>query len=140
MDRVEPESFGFICPCFADEFVGREALEGLESPGEVVGRDEVSKVALKLIMRVVVEALDGGVFDGAVHAFDLTVGPRVLGLGEAMVDIGEGTGVFEGMGTERLLALEHLPDIDRGPIVTTGIGEVGSVKWMPLSVSMVWTL
>ena len=35
-------------------------------------------------MVVVVEALDGRVFDCAVHAFDLTIGPRVLHLCQPM--------------------------------------------------------
>ena len=32
-------------------------------------------------------AFDGGFLDGAVHAFDLAVGPRVLDLGQAMFDV-----------------------------------------------------
>jgi hypothetical protein len=35
----------------------------------------------------VVEALDGRVLEGAVHALDLAVGPGMRGLGEAMIDI-----------------------------------------------------
>ena len=31
-------------------------------------------------------AFDGGALDGAVHSFDLTVGPGVVGLGEPMLD------------------------------------------------------
>ena len=45
MERVEVESFGLFCPGFADELVGREAFEGLEPSGEVVGVDEVCEVA-----------------------------------------------------------------------------------------------
>ena len=60
----------------------------------------------ELIVVVVVEALDGGVpgsspgqaLDGAVHAFHLTVGPGVLRLCGAMIDVGLGAGIFEGMG------------------------------------------
>jgi len=37
-------------------------------------------------MVVVVEALDGGVLDGAVHPFDLAIGPGVLDLGQSMLD------------------------------------------------------
>jgi hypothetical protein len=33
------------------------------------------------------EALDGCVLDGAVHALDLPVGPRLVDLGEAVLDV-----------------------------------------------------
>ena len=39
----------------------------------------------KLVMGFVVEALDGRILDGAVHPLDLTIGPRVPGLGQAMM-------------------------------------------------------
>ena len=38
-------------------------------------------------MRLVVEAFDGCVLDGAVHAFDLAIRPWVLDLGEPVVDL-----------------------------------------------------
>lgn len=38
-------------------------------------------------MGLVVVALDGGVFERAVHALNLTVGPRVIRLGESVVDL-----------------------------------------------------
>jgi len=44
MDRVQGEPFGFDCPLFADELVGREAFECLQSSPEVVGADEVGEV------------------------------------------------------------------------------------------------
>lgn len=37
-------------------------------------------------MVVVVEAMDCGFLDGSVHAFDLPVGPGVIGLGKPMLD------------------------------------------------------
>ena len=96
---IEGESFRLFCPGFADELVGREAFEGLEPPGEVVGGDEVCEVAAELVVAVVVEALDRRVLDRPVHALDLAVRPRMPGLGQAMVDVVIGAGVFEGMGT-----------------------------------------
>jgi hypothetical protein len=56
----------------ANELIWRE---GLETAGEVVSRDKVSKVSAQLIMIVVVISLDRRFLDGAVHPFDLTVGP-----------------------------------------------------------------
>jgi len=44
MDRIESKSVGFFLPAFADEFISREAMERLESFGEVVGSDEVAEV------------------------------------------------------------------------------------------------
>ena len=71
---------------FADEFVGREALEGLEPASEVVGVDEVPQIPPQVFVSVIVEALDGCVLDGAVHALDLPVGPRMIDLGEPVLD------------------------------------------------------
>ena len=77
----------FLCPAFADELIGRQPLQGFEPLAEIVGRDEVGEVLAKLVVRFVVEALDGRVLDGAVHPFDLAIGPWVLRLGRAMIDI-----------------------------------------------------
>lgn len=38
-------------------------------------------------MAFVVEAFDSRLLDGAVHPFDLAIRPRVVGLGEAMLDV-----------------------------------------------------
>src|SRR5579862_2412301 len=95
MEWVEGEPLWLVCPGFADEFVWCEAFEGLEAFGEVVGLDEVSEVVAELFVGVVVEPPDGSVLDGAVHAFDLAMGPRMLWLGQPVIDVGEGTGVFE---------------------------------------------
>ncbi len=43
-------------------------------------------MAAKLIVAVVMEAFDGGVLDRSVHALDLAVGPRVVGLGQTVLD------------------------------------------------------
>ena len=72
---------------FADELVWGEAFEGLQSSPEVVGSDEVGEVLTQLLVVIVMESFDGRVLDGAVHAFDLAVGPRVFDLGEPVVDL-----------------------------------------------------
>jgi hypothetical protein len=46
---------------------------------------EVDKVSSQLIVAVVVEAFDGGVLDRSVHVFDLTVRPRMVGLGQPIL-------------------------------------------------------
>lgn len=60
-------------PVLADEFVWREAFECPEPLGEVVGVDELREVTTRLRVSVVVEAPDGGVFVGAVHALNLVL-------------------------------------------------------------------
>jgi hypothetical protein len=115
LERIEHEPMRLGGPAFADELVGCEALEGLQSPAEVVGRDEVSEVTAKLIVVVVVEALDCRVLDGSVHSLDLTVGPRVLRLCGAMFDPCFCAGEFEGVGRGRVLPLPELPGSPGAP-------------------------
>ena len=100
MGWLELESFGLDCPLLADELVGREALEGFETPAVIVGADEVREVALELPVAVVMIALDGGFLDRAVHTFDLAIGPRMLGLGAAVLDGVLLAGIREGMDPE----------------------------------------
>lgn len=100
MERVESETFGLGCPDFADVFVGRQPLEGLEPFGEIVGCDEVAEMGLELIMAFVVIPFDGGVLDGSVHPLDLTVGPRMVGLGQPVVDAMAPAGPVEGMAAQ----------------------------------------
>ena len=55
LERDQSESFRVVCPSFADEPVGRKAVEGLEPSGEVVGGDEVvempNELAVQLVMK-----------------------------------------------------------------------------------------
>jgi hypothetical protein len=84
---VELESFGFDCPSFADELEGCESFEGVQSPSEIVGADEVGEMPAELLMAVLVVAFDGRVLDGSVYPFDLTVAPGMVDLGEAVLDV-----------------------------------------------------
>ena len=87
VDWIEFESLWFDCPSFANELVGCESFENLQSPFEIVRADEIGEMPAELIMAVVVVAFDGRVLDGSVHPFDLTVGPGMVDLGEAVVDV-----------------------------------------------------
>src|ERR1700732_1736303 len=100
MGWVECKSAWLLGPEFADGFVGREALEGLESSGEVIGCDEVGQVRFELLVVVVEEALPRGFLDGAVHPFDLSVGPGMVRLGEPVLDSVDMAGTVEGMAAE----------------------------------------
>ncbi len=57
-------------------------------------------IAVELLVRVVEEAFDGGFLDGSVHAFDLTIGPGMVRLGEAVFDSVDMAGPIEGMAAE----------------------------------------
>ena len=57
-------------------------------------------MASELVVTVVVVPLDGGVLDGAVHAFDLSVGPWVVWLGQPVLNFMECAGAIEGMATQ----------------------------------------
>lgn len=73
------------------------------------------------------EALDGGLLDGPVHPLDLTVGPWVLGLGGAMLNVIRGAGVFEGMSPEALAVGDRLLDQRHGRPSGAGRGELDAV-------------
>lgn len=70
----------------ANELERGKTGECFEAFGEVVGIEECVEMLSELIVMEVVVGADGGFFDGAVHAFDLAVGPRMVGFGEAVVD------------------------------------------------------
>src|SRR4029077_20233691 len=128
------ESLRLRSPGFANELIRGEPSEGLKASGKVVGVDEVAQMSAQFIVGFVEVAFDGGVLDGAVHPLDLTVGPGMLGLCQAVIDIVEGAGIFEGAWKSWRLAVIAL--ISAGDQVSPA----GSVKWVPLSVRTVWTL
>jgi len=84
-------------------------------------------MATKLVVALVVEALDGRFLDRSVHAFDLAIGPGMLGLGETVIDIVPGAGQLEGMSSEEFLAFKLGLNLSRSPTVAAGIGEVDAV-------------
>lgn len=73
---IRCETLRFFCPVFADEL----ALKGLQPLGEVIGVHEVGEVLAQLVVGLLIEPLDGGVLDGAIHPLDLTFCPRCVGL------------------------------------------------------------
>lgn len=78
------------------------------SLGQIVCGDEVGEVLTKLLVTVVVEAPDSGLLDGSVHPLNLTVGPWMLCLSRAVLDIVCGASVFEGMSPEALAVGDRL--------------------------------
>ena len=66
----------------------------------VVGVNEQLKMPSKFIMAGIVVTFDGGVFDGPVHPLDLTIGPRMVGLGQPVFDPMLGADAIEQMTCE----------------------------------------
>src|SRR5215210_7786628 len=64
--RIDPEPVWLVCSGFADELVGREAPQGLEPAGVVVGIQKELEVRLELVVAVVVVAPDGRILEGTV--------------------------------------------------------------------------
>ncbi len=52
----------------------------------MIGYQKGLKVGFKLVMRVVVVTLDHRFLDGAAHALDLDLGPRMFGLGKTRLN------------------------------------------------------
>lgn len=127
MERIEYESVWLFGPEFANVFVRRETFEGLQAAGEIVCGDEVVEMRSQLRVRFIEVALNGRFLDCAVHALDLAIGPRMLGLGQPMIDIGAGAGELEGMRPEGSPFRLHLLDFRRGPGLAAGIGTVRSI-------------
>lgn len=127
MVRICGESAWLYGPFFADSFVRGEALEGLQPLGEVVGVEELIEVLLQLFVGGVVEAPDSGFLQRSVHSLDLTVGPRMVGLGQSVLDVVLGAGILEGMGPEDLTAVHGLADQRRCGCDVAGRGEVDAV-------------
>ncbi len=87
MGRVTGKDSRVLLPLSTDKFVRRKPAQGLQALGVVVGQQKGLQVLVELVGGLVVEALDGGFFDGAVHALNLAVGPRVRRLGQAVLHV-----------------------------------------------------
>src|SRR4051812_45767139 len=73
-------------PLLTDELVGALAFKGLQPAGAVVGEQEGMQMPFQFISRGVVEGAYRRILDGPVHPLDLAVGPRVVWLGQPMLN------------------------------------------------------
>src|SRR5215471_12360646 len=71
--RIDFEDWWVFGPGLADDLIGRSPFQGLQVLGEVAGGDEGQDMGLQAVQIVVVEDLDCGVLDRAVHSLGLTV-------------------------------------------------------------------
>lgn len=86
-DRIDDEPVRLLRPDFGDVFVRREATERIKPTGEIIGCFEVCEEHPQLFVALVMEALDGRISACAVHSLDLTVGPRVVRLGQPVLEV-----------------------------------------------------
>lgn len=82
---------------------------------------------MELGLGLVMISSDGGFLDRAVHPLDLSVGPGMIGFGQSMVDVVDGTGVFKGMGSKDFSLGDGQLDVRRGRTAIARGGEVGAV-------------
>jgi hypothetical protein len=71
MAWVDGKAFWLFLPASAHVFIRCEALERVESPGEMIGLQEGLQMRFQVAMGVVVVLLNGGILERAVHAFHL---------------------------------------------------------------------
>ena len=71
--------------------------------------------------------MNGGLLDGAVHAFDLAIGPGMFDLGQPVINVVSGASTLECVTPEQLSFCSHLPDVRRCPALTSWISELNAV-------------
>jgi hypothetical protein len=74
MDRIKDKLIWLGSPAFADELIGRQPTERLQSAGVGLGVDEICEVLMKLAVVIVMKAFDGDLLDRAI----LLAGKRFL--------------------------------------------------------------
>lgn len=90
---------------------------------DVVSILKGGEMCSQVIVRWIVTGAKGSFLESTIHAFDLSGGPWMIGLGEAMFDAMTEAGPFERMAAQKGGEASSIP------------GEMAN--WMPLSVSPV---
>jgi hypothetical protein len=75
-------------------------MQRLEVFGEVVGRSEGQDTRFQALEVFVMEGLHGRIFDRPVHSLGLSVGPRMVGLGQTVLDVVLDADAIEDVRTE----------------------------------------
>ena len=79
--RIMGKAFRLRLPLLADVLAWGESFQGLETSGEIVGHQEGNQMVTKLLMSIVVVAIDGGFLECSIHALDLAFCPRMVRFG-----------------------------------------------------------
>jgi hypothetical protein len=97
MAWVDGQAFRLFLPALDDVCIRREALEGFQPFSNVVGLQTGIEMLFELLMMFVVIACDRCCWQGAIHAFDLAIGPGMARRGEARLTASLRTGLIAGM-------------------------------------------
>jgi hypothetical protein len=81
----------------------------------------------QLVVTVIMVAMDRGLLDGAVHSFNLPIGPRMPRLGQSVINVTDSACIFKGMAPKSTAFLECLLDIGRCPTFAIWIGELHAI-------------
>jgi hypothetical protein len=84
--RINLEAFWSQSPGFTDHPEGSSPSQRLQMSGKVVGRNKGQRMGFQCVPIWIVEGLDRGLFYRAIHALDLAVSPRVVRLGQSVID------------------------------------------------------
>ena len=77
-------------PSVADELVGTSTLQSLKPLGEIVGIKKSLEVLSQLRMGLIEVSVHRLFFEGAVHPLNLPVRPRLVWLGQPMINVVRG--------------------------------------------------
>src|ERR671924_2248286 len=84
MAWIDGKALWFFAPALTDVFVGGEAFESFESLGKIVSQLEGVEMCLQVLMGLIVVLPHRRSLERTVHAFDLAIGPGLVGFGEPM--------------------------------------------------------
>jgi hypothetical protein len=113
MVRIRGKALGLFVPAVTDVLIRGESCERFKSLREVIGHQERMQMLFQVVMGLVVILFHGGVFARAVHAFDLAIGPGMVGFGQPMGDA--------------ILTTATIKDMMKGIDIALAVGELNAV-------------
>lgn len=103
--RVNFENLRAFRPCMSDRLEGRPPLQRFEVPGKIIGRHESQDVGSQGVETWIMEGSNCRVFDCSIHPLCLAIGPRMIGLGEPVLDAMFGADTAEDVSAGRAVHL-----------------------------------
>lgn len=86
MAWIDVKSRWLLLPAGDNEFIGSEPLESFETFRKVIGIQEMREMVFEVLVVFVIIAVYRSFFEGAVHPFPLSIGPRMIHLGQSVFD------------------------------------------------------